>query len=50
VLLAPFLDHFKAVHGGQLVSLVVYVAFLLYSGILGGYYLFVARETRIKLD
>jgi hypothetical protein len=51
VLLAPFLHDFKAVHGGQLVSLVVvYIAFLLYSGILGGYYLFVARETRIKLD
>jgi hypothetical protein len=49
VLLAPFLDHFKSVHGGQLASLLVYIAFLLYTALLAGYYLFVARATRIEL-
>jgi hypothetical protein len=49
ILLAPFIDHFKAVHGGQLVSLIVYVSFLVYSGALAGYYLFAAPQTRIAL-
>jgi hypothetical protein len=48
ILLAPFFDHFKAVHGGRLVSLVIYVALLLYSGGLGTYYLFLARGTRMR--
>src|SRR5262249_50923988 len=41
ILLAPFLDHFKVAHGGQLTSLIVYVAFLVYSGALAAYYLFI---------
>ena len=49
ILLAPFFDHFKAVHGGRLTSLVIYVALLLYSGGLGTYYLFLAPETRMRL-
>jgi len=49
ILLAPFFEHFSVARGGQLTSLIVYVAFLLYSGMLGAYYLFVAPATRIAL-
>jgi hypothetical protein len=49
VLLAPFLGHFSTAHGGSLVSLIIYVAFLLYSGMLASYYLFAANATRIRL-
>jgi hypothetical protein len=49
LLLAPFFDHFKAVHGGQLTSLLIYVALLLYSGGLATYYLFLAPQTRMRL-
>jgi hypothetical protein len=48
-LLAPFLDHFKSAEGGELVSLVAYIAFLLYTALLGCSYLFAARATRIEL-
>lgn len=47
VLLAPFLGHFSAARGGSLVSLIVYVAFLVYSGALASYYLFASNATRI---
>jgi hypothetical protein len=47
VLLAPFLEHFGVVHGGSLISLVVYVALVLYSGGLAAYYLLVHEATRL---
>jgi hypothetical protein len=47
VLLAPFLEHFKVAHGGARTSLIIYVVFLLYSGALAGYYLFVEDSTRL---
>ncbi len=49
VLLAPFLEHFSTARGGSLVSLTIYVAFLVYSGTLASYYLFAAKATRIRL-
>jgi hypothetical protein len=49
VLLAPYLEHFNTAHGGPLVSLVIYVAFLVYSGALASYYLFASNATRIRL-
>lgn len=49
VLLAPFFERFTTVRGGSLVSLTIYVAFLLYSGALASYYLFAANATRIRL-
>jgi hypothetical protein len=48
VLLAPFLDHFSTARGGSLVSLITYVAFLVYSGALASYYLFASNATRIR--
>jgi len=47
VLLAPFLDHFRVATGGERVSLIVYVSFLIYSGALAGWYLFLDRSTRL---
>ena len=35
--------------GGSLVSLIIYVAFLVYSGTLASYYLFASKATRIRL-
>ena len=49
VLLAPFLAHFTAARGGSLVSLIIYIAFLVYSGALASYYLFASDQTRIRL-
>jgi hypothetical protein len=49
VLLAPFLERFSTAHGGSLISLIIYVAFLVYSGMLASYYLFVSNPTRIRL-
>ena len=49
VLLAPFLEHFGTARGGSLVSLIIYVAFLVYSGALASYYLFASNATRIRL-
>jgi hypothetical protein len=46
VLLGPFIDQFGEVSGGKLTSLIVYTAFLLYSGGLAAYYLFVSPQTR----
>ena len=34
VLIAPFLEHFGVAHNGNLISLVAYIAFVLYSGAL----------------
>jgi hypothetical protein len=48
VLLAPFLEHFSTARGGSLVSLIIYVAFLVYSGALASYYLFASNATRIR--
>jgi hypothetical protein len=41
VLIGPFLDRLDEVDGGQLTSLIVYSGFLLYSGALAAYYLFI---------
>jgi hypothetical protein len=49
LLLAPFFDHFSVAHGGNLVSLVVYIALLVYSGGLAIHYLFLSEPTRIGL-
>ena len=49
VLLAPFLERFSTARGGSLVSLIIYVAFLVYSGTLASYYLFASHATRIRL-
>jgi hypothetical protein len=49
VLLAPFFEHFNIAHGGSLVSLIIYVAFLVYSGTLASYYLFASKATQIRL-
>ncbi len=49
ILLAPFLDRLGEAGGGELRSLVVYSAFLLYSGGLAVYYLFLAEPTRIRI-
>jgi hypothetical protein len=46
VLIGPFADQFGDVSGGRLTSLIVYTAFVLYSGGLAGYYLFVSPDTR----
>jgi hypothetical protein len=48
VLLAPFFEHFNTAQGGSLVSLIIYVAFLVYSGTLASYYLFASKATRIR--
>jgi hypothetical protein len=47
ILLAPFLDRFKAVHGRELLSLGIYVTVLIYSAGLAAYYLFIAGPTRM---
>jgi hypothetical protein len=49
VLLAPFFERFSTARGGSLVSLITYVAFLVYSGTLASYYLFASKATRIRL-
>ena len=49
VLLAPFLEHFGTAQGGSLISLIIYVAFLVYSGTLASYYLFASNATRLRL-
>jgi hypothetical protein len=49
VLLAPYLEHFSTAKGGSLVSLIIYVAFLVYSGTLASYYLFASDATRIRV-
>jgi len=49
VLLAPYLERFSTAHGGSLISLIIYVTFLAYSGTLASYYLFASNATRIRL-
>jgi len=46
ILIVPFLLLFKTVETAHLVNLVVYVAVLIYSGVLAFYFLFVNPETR----
>jgi hypothetical protein len=50
VLIGPFVDRFDQVHGGELTSLIVYTAFVAYSGALAIYYLFLAPATRVKVS
>ena len=49
VLIGPFLDRFGEASGGELTSLIIYTAFVVYSGALAVYYLFVAPQTKVKL-
>jgi hypothetical protein len=50
VLLVPYLERFSTAQGGSLISLIIYVAFLVYSGTLASYYLFASTATRIRLS
>lgn len=49
VLIGPFLSLFKTVKPDYMLNLVVYVAILVYSGVIAVYYLFVNSQTRIRL-
>jgi hypothetical protein len=49
VLIGPFIDRFGEVSAGELTSLIVYTAFVVYSGALAAYYLFAASETRLRI-
>jgi hypothetical protein len=49
VLIGPFVDHFGTASGGQVTSLVVYTAFVVYSGALAAYYLFFCPATRLRV-
>ena len=46
VLIFPFLSFFASVHPDHRLSLIIYVAVLLYSGILATYYLFFAKKIK----
>jgi len=46
VLIGPYLAHFDSVHPAHRLSLILYVAVLVYSGALAAYYLFVNAGTR----
>ena len=46
ILIGPYLAHFGAVSSSHRLSLIVYVAVLVYSGTLAVYYLFVDERTR----
>lgn len=46
ILIGPFLAHFGAVDPAHRLSLILYVAVLVYSGTIAVYYLFVNAETR----
>ncbi len=46
ILIVPFLRHFANVPPGHLLSLIIYVVVLVYSGALAIYYLFIHRATR----
>jgi hypothetical protein len=46
ILIVPFLRHFANVPPGHLLSLIIYVLVLVYSGALAIYYLFINRSTR----
>jgi hypothetical protein len=47
VLIGPFLGHFDDASGGQLTSLWIYTAVVVYTALLALYYLFVHPETRL---
>jgi hypothetical protein len=47
VLIVPFLTRFRSVYSGWSLSLTVYIAVVIGSGILAAWYLFVAPDTRI---
>jgi hypothetical protein len=47
VLIVPFVTRFGQIYGGSTVSLGVYTAIVVGSGVLAGWYLFVAPETRV---
>ena len=47
VLIGPFLGHFDDASGGQLTSLWIYTAVVVYTACLAIYYLFIHRETRL---
>ncbi len=49
VLILPFIGHFQKVEDQLLPNLILYVVAVVYSGLLGIYYLFVNRQTRIPL-
>ena len=49
VLIGPFVDRFGEVSGGELTSLIVYTAFVAYSGALAIFYLFIDPATRVRL-
>ena len=48
ILLGPFCAHFADATGGELVSLIIYTAFLIYSGAIAVYYLFLDPATRVR--
>ncbi len=50
VLIVPFLKHFGAVDPKLRVSLVVYTAVLIYSGVVAAYYLFLNPATRFAIS
>ena len=50
VLIGPFVDQFSNVSGGQLTSLIVYTAFVVYSGALAVNYLFLDEATRLRIS
>jgi hypothetical protein len=47
---APCLERFRTARGGSLISLIIYIAFLLYSGTLAACYLFASNQTRSASD
>jgi hypothetical protein len=47
ILIVPFIEHFATVSINHLLSLVIYVAVIIYSGALAIYYLFVKKTTRL---
>ncbi|MCD6016490.1 MAG: hypothetical protein K0R88_2574 [Solirubrobacterales bacterium] len=50
ILIGPFVDRFGEVSGGELTSLIVYTAFVVYSGALAAYYLFAHPQTRLRIS
>lgn len=47
VLIVPYLQHFATVSDEQRLSLIIYVAVIIYSGLLAMYFLFIHQETRL---
>lgn len=50
VLIVPFMALFNTVEPGRRVNLIVYIAVLIYSGALAGYYLLANLNTRFKAE